>query len=156
MAVFNPANGDAQPVFALDLANGPQQGAITAAALVQMAGPKLDFFNVVVQNGSQQNIDLRNQLGNVTSGVFTPGVVVQLNQSIQETATIAMYQVEGASASGIISYAVYPSGAYTAATLQAQLRALGNIQITASDGTVTGVNVEGTDVVNVGFKLAAS
>jgi hypothetical protein len=155
MAYFPPANGDAQPVFALDINNGDQQGAITSAALVQMAGPKLDFFNVVVQNGSQQNIDLQNQLGNVTSGVFTPGVVVQLNQNIQTTATIAMYQVEASSA-GQISYAVYPSGAWTAATLQASLRALGNIQITASDGTVTGVNVTGTDVVNVGFKLAAS
>lgn len=155
MAYFPPANGDAQPVYALDINNGPQEGAITSAALVQMAGPKLDFFNVVVQNGSQQNIDLQNQLGNVTSGVFTPGVVVQLNQNIQTTATIAMYQVEASSA-GQISYAVYPSGAWTAATLQASLRALGNIQITASDGTVTGVNVSGTDVVNVGFKLAAS
>jgi hypothetical protein len=155
MAYFPPANGDAQPVYALDINNGPQEGLITSAALVQMAGPKLDFFGVVVQNGSQQNIDLQNQLGNVTSGVFTPGVVVQLNQSIQTTATIAMYQVEAASA-GQISYAVYPSGAYTAATLQAQLRALGNIQITASDGTVTGVNVTGTDVTNVGFKLALS
>jgi len=155
MAYFPPANGDAQPVFALDINNGDQQGAITSAALVQMAGPKLDFFNVVVQNGSQQNIDLQNQLGNVTSGVFTPGVVVQLNQNIQTTATIAMYQVEASSA-GQISYAVYPSGAWTATTLQASLRALGNIQITASDGTVTGVNVTGTDVVNVGFKLAAS
>jgi hypothetical protein len=155
MAYFPPANGDAQPVFALDINNGPQDGVITSAALVQMAGPKLDFFGVVVQNGSQQNIDLQNQLGNVTSGVFTPGVVVQLNQNIQTTATIAMYQVEATSA-GQISYAVYPSGAWTAATLQASLRALGNIQITASDGTVTGVNVTGTDVVNVGFKLAAS
>jgi hypothetical protein len=155
MAYFPPANGDAQPVYALDINNGPQEGVITSAALVQMAGPKLDFFNVVVQNGSQQNIDLTNQLGNVTSGVFTPGVVVQLNQNIQTTATIAMYQVEATSA-GQISYAVYPSGAWTAATLQASLRALGNIQITASDGTVTGVNVTGTDVVNVGFKLAAS
>jgi hypothetical protein len=153
MAVFNPANGDAQPVFALDINNGAQQGVITSAALVQMAGPKLDFFKVIVQNGSQQNIDLQNQLGNVTSGVFTPGVIVQLNQSIQETATIAMYQVEAASA-GQISYAVYPSGAYTAATLQAALRALGNVQITASDGTVTGVNVTGTDVTDSGFKLA--
>ena len=155
MAYFPPANGDAQPVFALDINNGPQQGQISADALVQMAGPKLDFFGVVVQNGSQQNIDLQNQLGNVTSGVFTPGVIVQLNQSIQTTATIAMYQVEAAS-SGMISYAVYPSGAYTAATLQAQLRALGNIQITASDGTVTGVNVTGTDVTDLGFKLALS
>jgi hypothetical protein len=155
MAYFPPANGDAQPVFALDINNGDQTGAISSAALVQMAGPKLDFFGVVVQNGSQQNIDLQNQLGNVTGAVFTPGVIVQLNQNIQNTATIAMYQVEAASA-GMISYAVYPSGAWTAATLQASLRALGNIQITASDGTVTGVNVTGTDVTNVGFKLATS
>ena len=153
MAYFPPANGDAQPVFALDINNGDQQGAITSPALVQMAGPKLDYFKVIVQNGSQQNIDLTNQLGNVTSGVFTPGVVVQLNQNIQTTATIAMYQVE-ADTSGQISYGIYPSGAWTAATLQASLRALGNIQITASDGTVTGVNVTGTDVTTAGFKLA--
>jgi hypothetical protein len=49
---------------------------------------------------------------------------------------------------------LYPQNAWTAATLQASLRALGNIQITASDGTVTGVNVTGTDVTDVGFKLA--
>jgi hypothetical protein len=118
-----------------------------------MAGPKLDYFKVIVQNGSQQAVDITNQLGNVTNGVFTPGVVVQLNQAIQQTATIAMYQVE-ADTSGQISYGIYPSGAWTAATLDAVLKALGNVQITASDGTVTGVNVSGTDVTNVGFKLA--
>jgi hypothetical protein len=153
MAYFPPANGDAQPVFALDINNGPQQGDITSAALVQMAGPKLDFFKVIVQNGSQQAQDLTNQLGNVTSGVFTPGVVVQINQAIQRTATIAMYQVE-ADTSGQISYGIYPSGAWTAATLDAALKALGNVQITASNGTVTGVNVSGTDVTDAGFKLA--
>jgi hypothetical protein len=153
MAYFPPANGDSQPVFALDINNGSQNGAISAAALVQMAGPKLDYFKVIVQNGSQQAVDLRNQLGNVTSGVFTPGVIVQLNQAIQQTATIAMYQVEG-DTSGQISYGIYPSGAWTAATLDAALKALGNVQITASNGTVTGVNVSGTDVTNVGFKLA--
>jgi hypothetical protein len=153
MAYFPPANGDAQPVFALDINNGAQQGDISAAALVQMAGPKLDYFKVIVQNGSQQAVDITNQLGNVTNGVFTPGVVVQLNQAIQQTATIAMYQVE-ADTSGQISYGIYPSGAWTAATLDAALKALGNVQITASNGTVTGVNVSGTDVTNVGFKLA--
>ena len=72
-----------------------------------------------------------------------------------------MYQVEGAS-NGQISYALYPTGAYTAATLQAQIRAItnggaaGNVQITSSSGVTTGVNVEGTDVTNVGFKLATS
>jgi hypothetical protein len=153
MAYFPPANGDAQPVYALDINNGAQQGDISAAALVQMAGPKLDFFKVIVQNGSQQAVDITNQLGNVTSGVFTPGVVVQINQAIQRTATIAMYQVE-ADTSGQISYGIYPSGAWTAATLDAALKALGNVQITASNGTVTGVNVSGTDVTDVGFKLA--
>ena len=153
MAFFPPANGDAQPVYALDINNGAQTGDISSAALVQMAGPKLDFFKVIVENGSSQAIDLTNQLGNVTNGVFTPGVVVQINQAIQRTATIAMYQVE-ADTSGQISYAIYPSGAYTAATLEATIQALGNVQITASNGTVTGVDVAGTDVTNVGFKIA--
>jgi hypothetical protein len=153
MAYFPPANGDSQPVFALDINNGAQTGDISAAALVQMAGPKLDYFKVIVQNGSQQAVDLTNQLGNVTSGVFTPGVVNQINQAIQRTATIAMYQVE-ADTSGQISYGIYPSGAWTAVTLDAALKALGNVQITASNGTVTGVNVSGTDVTDAGFKLA--
>jgi hypothetical protein len=153
MAFFPPANGDAQPVFALDINNGAQTGDISSAALVQMAGPKLDFFKVIVENASSQAIDLTNQLGNVTSGVFTPGVVVQINQAIQRTATIAMYQVE-ADTSGQISYAIYPSGAYTAATLEATIQALGNVQITASNGIVTGVNVSSSEVTDVGFKLA--
>lgn len=153
MAYFPPFNGDSQPVFALDINNGPQLGDISTAALVQMQGPKLDFFKVIIQNGSDQAQDLTNQLGNTTSGVFTPGGVNQINMAIQRTATIAMYQVE-ADTSGQISYAIYPSGAYTAATLQTQIRSLGNIQITASDGTVTGLNVSGSDVTDNGFKLA--
>lgn len=153
MAYFPPANGDAQPVFALDINNGAQTGDISSAALVQMAGPKLDFFKVIVENASSQAIDLTNQLGNVTSGVFTPGVVVQINQAIQQTATIAMYQVE-ADTTGQISYAIYPSGAYTAATLEAVIQGLGNVQITASNGTVTGVDVSSSEVTDVGFKLA--
>ena len=154
MAYFPPFNGDAQPVFALDINNGPQTGNIGSTdALVQMQGPKLDFFKVLVKDGSATAIDLRTQLGSYSAGVFTPGVVVQLNQDVQKTATIAIYQVEG-DALGQISYAVYPSGAWTAATLQASLQALGNVQITASNGTVTGVDVSGTLVTNVGFKLA--
>ena len=164
MAVFNPFNGDAQPVFALDVQNGSQNGNIgSTSALVQPQGPKLDFFAVVVQNTSDQAIDLRDQLGNYSGGgtVFNPGLVQIINENIQQTATIAMYQVEGASG-GQISYALYPTGAYTAATLQAQIRAItngagvGNVQITSSSGVTTGVDVTGSDVTNVGFKLATS
>ena len=155
MAYFPPFNGDAQPVFALDINNGAQTGTISADALVQMQGPKLDFFKVLVKDGSAAAIDLRPQLGNYSGGgtVFNPGVVVQINQAVQNTATIAMYQVEGDN-TGQISYGVYPSGAWTAGTLQTALQALGNVQITASDGTVTGVSVAGTLVTNPGFKLA--
>ena len=153
MAYFPPFNGDAQPVFALDINNGPQSGNITTDALVQMQGPKLDFFKVLVKDGSAAAIDLQDQLGVYSGGVFTPGVVVQINQAIQRTSTIAMYQVE-ADATGQISYAIYPAGAYTAATLQTTLQALGNVQITSSSGTVTGVNVSGTLVTQPGFKLA--
>jgi len=155
MAFFPPFNGDSQPVFALDIQNGPQTGTITAAALVQPQGPKLDFFKVIIENGSNQAQNLTSQLGSYSAGVFTPGAVNAINQAIQQSATIAMYQVE-ADATGQISYAIYPTGAYTAATLQATIRAIdsGNIQITASNGTVTGLNVSGSDVTTSGFKLA--
>jgi len=154
MAFFPPFNGDSQPVFALDIQNGPQTGNIgSTAALVQPQGPKLDFFKVIVENAGSQAIDLRTQLGSYSGGVFTPGVVNFINSAIQQTATIAMYQVEG-DATGQISYALYPTGAYTAATLEAVIQGLGNVQITASDGTVTGVNVSSSEVTDVGFKLA--
>lgn len=154
MAYFPPFNGDSQPVFALDINNGPQTGNIGSTdALVQMQGPKLDFFKVLVKNTGATAIDLRTQLGSYSGGVFTPGVVNQINQAIQRTATIAIYQVEGAD-TGQISYAVYPADAWTAATLQTALQALGNVQITASDGTVTGVDVAGTTVTEPGFQLA--
>ena len=154
MAYFPPFNGDSQPVFALDINNGPQTGNIGSTdALVQMAGPKLQFFKVLVKDGSATAVDLRDQLGSYSAGVFTPGVVNQINQAVQLTATIAMYQIEGDD-TGQISYAVYPAGAWTAATLQTALQALGNVQITSSSGTVTGVNVSGTTVTDPGFKLA--
>lgn len=157
MAYFPPFNGDAQPVFALDINNGPQTGNIGSTdALVQMAGPKLDFFKVLVngdQGGGNAAVDLRPELGVYTSGVFNPGLVVQINQAIQRTATIAMYQVEGDS-SGQISYGIYPAGAYDAASLQVVIRALGNVQITSSNSTVTGIQINNSTVTQPGFKLA--
>jgi hypothetical protein len=153
MAYFPPFNGDSQPVFALDIQNGPQTGTITAAALVQPQGPKLDFFKVIIENAGNQAQNLCTQLGSYSSGVFTPGAVNQINSAIQQTATIAMYQVE-ADATGQISYALYPTGAYTTTTLTQTIIGLGNIQITASDGTVTGLNVAGSQATSSGFKLA--
>jgi hypothetical protein len=153
MAVLFRPNGDAQSVFALDVRNGAVSGNIgSTPALVQMAGPKLDFIALVVENASNQAIDLRNECGNVND----PGVVQTINQAIQQTSTIAFYQVE-ASASGQISYGIYPSGAFTDATaLGNAVIALGNVQITNSAGQVRGVDVSGSQSTNVGFKLALS
>ena len=154
MATLFRPNGDADPVFALDISNGAQSGnlaTVGANALVQMAGPKLDFFAVVVENGSNQAIDLRNELGNITD----PGVVQTINQTIQQTATIAFYQVQN-STTGQISYGLYPTGAWTTATLDTAITGLGNVQITNSSGQVRGVNVSGSQTTNVGFKLALS
>ena len=157
MAFFPPANGDSQPVFALDINNGPQTGAITAPALVQMAGPKLDFIALVVENASNQAIDLRNQLGNANgggTGVFNPGIVNQINAAIQRTCTIAFYQVED-DTSGQISYGIYPSGAFANATdLGNVVAGLGTITVTEEDGTTNTANVAGSQSTNVGFKLA--
>ena len=154
MAILFRPNGDADPVFALDIANGAQSGnlaTVGANALVQMQGPKLDYFAVVVENGSNQAIDLRNELGNITD----PGVVQTINQTVQTNATIAFYQVQN-STTGQISYGLYPTGAWTTATLDTAVTGLGNVQITNSSGQVRGVNVSGSQTTNVGFKLALS
>jgi len=154
MAILFRPNGDAEPVFALDISNGAQSGnlaAIGANALVQMQGPKLDFFAVIVENASNQAIDLRNELGNITD----PGVVQTINQTVQTNSTIAFYQVQN-STTGQISYGLYPTGAYTTATLDTAVTGLGNVQITNSSGQVRGVNVSGSQSTNVGFKLALS
>ena len=159
MAFFPPANGDSQPVFALDINNGPQTGQISAAALVQMAGPKLDFIALIVENASNQAIDLRNQLGNADgggTGVFNPGVVNTINAAIQRTSTIAFYQVEGTT-TGQISYGIYPSGAFANATdLGNVVAGLGTVTVTEEDGTTNSVDVSGSQSTNVGFKLALS
>ena len=141
MAFFPPATGDSQPVFALDINNGPQTGQISAAALVQMAGPKLDFIALIVENASNQAIDLRNQLGNANgggTGVFNPGVVNTINAAIQRTSTIAFYQVEATTDLGNV------------------VAGLGTVTVTEEDGTTNSVDVSGSQSTNVGFKLALS
>ena len=155
MATFPRFNGDSQPVFNLDVNNGAQTGNIGAtAALVQPQGPKLNFYKLLVKDGSNTAVDLRDQLGSYSAGVFNPGVVNAINQAIQQTTTIAIYQVEG-DANGQISYAIYNNAAFPNATdLGNVVAALGNVQITSSDGTVTGVNVSGSVSSSAGFKLA--
>ena len=143
MSGFTRTNGDAHPVFALDVANGAQTGNIGSTdALVQPAGPKLDFFAIVVENSSNQARDLRTELD---AGEAVEAII----RAVQQTATVAFYQVEG-DATGQISVAVYPTGAFTASTLTTLVTGLGSAVGSNS------VDVSGSQATNAGFKLATS
>jgi hypothetical protein len=128
MAGFTKVNGTMQPVFHMDTANGNIQGTanIAATGSVNFQGPKLDFFSLVA------NASL------VTSGNVN-GYINNIMQAIQTKATVAMYQVSPA-APTILNLALYPTDAYTAATLLATANtgtpATGgqNIQLTSAAG----------------------
>lgn len=127
MASFTKTNGDTQPVFALDTSDGKIAPATaTAGTPVQPQGPKLDFFQVTAN----------------TSVAGEQGVseyVDEVLKAVQQKATVAMYQVDATQ----ISLAVYPTGAYTAASL-----------LTTANVTYAGFQLDSS--TDVGFKLATS
>lgn len=127
MATFAPVNGTLQPVFAHDVGNGSVAGATSLAGQsVNFDGPKLDFFTLTANTSV-------NTAGN------TSGYLSSVFNAIQQTATIALYQVDGTN----ISLALFPTDAYTTATLK-----------TAANITFAGFQIE--SVQDVGFKLATS
>jgi hypothetical protein len=137
MAFFTRTHGGSQPVFAIDQLNGTQTGTISADATVQIAGPKLDFFKILIKDVGASAIDLRDQMD-------TGGVVEVVLRTLTQLATLHFYQVEG-DATGQISVAVYSTGAWAAADLEDAIQAL---------GTVNSKDVSGSLVTNGGFKLA--
>jgi len=107
---------------------------------VHVNGPVLNHMKILVKDVSGDLDDLRNELdvNEAIDAIF---------KDIMEKANIEMYQIEGA-ADGQISVALYPQSAWTAATLQTSIRAL---------GTTVGsnnVDVSGTTVTDGGYKLA--
>lgn len=108
MAQFARVNGDLKPVLWLDQPDYTNTGvnAVSSALTVQPQGPKLDFFTFTAAAG------------------LTAAEVTQAVQSIQQLATVYIYEYTDA-ASDTLAMALYPTGAYTAASLEAQLQALG-------------------------------
>ena len=105
MAGFTKTNGTTQPVFHMDTGNGNIGGTanIAATGSVNFQGPKLDFFSVVAN-------------GSLTTSGNVNGYINNLLQAIQQTATVAMYQVSPA-APTVLNLALYPTGAYSNVTL---------------------------------------
>jgi len=133
MAFITPVNGDAQPVFAIDVRSPVAAGASTAATPVNPAGPKLDFFSVTANTSVAAQQDVQEYVANVI-------------QAVQQTCTVAMYQVDGAQ----ISFGIFPTGAFANAatnTSAAEFLAAANI-------TYTGFQLN--SAASVGFKLATS
>ncbi len=126
MAYFAPVNGDSQPVFALDTQNGPVAPSTSLAGVpVQPQGPKLEFFRAVANTGINGEGGVQEYVANVI-------------QAIQQTATVAMYQVDNTA----LSVAVYQVGAFAnAATF-----------LSASKITYTGFQLN--SATNAGFKLS--
>ena len=112
---------------------------ITADELVVLNGVAMDFFKIIQQDVSGDVNDIRNELETGES-------VEAMLREVATKANIEMYQVE-ADTTGQISVAVYPAGAWTTATLQTALRALGT---TVGGNTV---DVSGTTVTSSGLEI---
>jgi hypothetical protein len=137
MASFAKVNGSTQPVFALDVRDGsvPQGDALNIAGPVQPQGPKLDFFSLVANGNISLQGGVNGYVGNVLQAI-------QNGTTGSAGGTVAMYQV---AADGVtLSIAIYPTGAYTTATLVAAAQTANatigiptaNVSATASFTTV--------------------
>jgi hypothetical protein len=108
MAQFTRVNGDLKPLINYDSFSYTNTGVntVTSAATVQPQGPKLDFFTYTA------------------AGALTTTEIAQGVQTIQQLATIYLYEYTDAS-SDTFAFAVYPVGAWTTGTLDTALQALG-------------------------------
>ena len=125
MAYFARTNGDVQPVFALDTANGAiPPTTSTAASPVQPQGPKLEFFTIT----------LANVAANTT-------IANQTIQAVQQNATIAIYEFTD-TGTDTLAVALYPVGAYDTTSLAAVVDAA-----TGGSSTVYYANFRGDNFV---------
>jgi hypothetical protein len=99
MAFITKVSGGSQPVFATDVLNGPiaQSANIAAQGPTNFQGPKLDYFSVTA------NATVATQGG-------VNGYVANVIQAVQQTATVAIFQV--GSNPAVMNFAVYPTGAF--------------------------------------------
>ena len=140
MAYITVVSGGAQPVFATDVLNGnpAQSGNLANAAVTNFQGPKLDFFSLTA-----------NTVLSTAGAGNAGGYVSNVLQAIQQTSTVAMYQVSPASAQ-VLNIALFPAGAYTTATLVAaaqQANATGGLNIgipTANVSATASFTTQGT------------
>ena len=141
MAYITPVSGGAQPVFATDVRNPVAAGSTAVGQPVNLAGPKLDFYRVVANVSLAAQQDVNEYVSNVIQGV-------------QRTSTVAMYQVDTVGGVGVISFGIYPTGAFGDSAANPPTTTDTTIFLAAANVTFTGVQLDSCQ--SLGFKLAAS
>jgi hypothetical protein len=108
MAQFTKVNGDFQGVINYDSFSYTNNGlnALSANLAVQPQGPKLDFFTVTA------------------TGALSGANVASIIQAVEQLATVHIYEyVDDTNDS--VALAIYPVGAWTTTTLNANVAAAG-------------------------------
>ena len=141
MAYITPVSGGAQPVFATDVRNPVAAGSTAVGQPVNLAGPKLDFYRVVANVSLAAQQDVNEYVSNVIQGV-------------QRTSTVAMYQVDTVGGVGVISFGIYPTGAFGDSAANPPTTTDTTIFLAAANVTYTGVQLDTCQ--SLGFKLAAT
>jgi hypothetical protein len=108
MAYITLVSGGAQPVFATDVLNGSvsQSANLANASVTNFQGPKLDFYQIVA-----------NSALTVAGAGNAWGFVSNTLTSIQQTCTVAMYQVSPTASANALNLAIYPTGAFANTTV---------------------------------------
>jgi len=129
MAQFTKTNGDFLPVINFDSPSYTNSGAnaVSSGATVQPQGPKLDYFTVTASGSS----------------ALTGTQVSLAIQATQQLATVYIYEFTTAGPD-TLAMAVYPTAAWTTATLQTAIRAgltaggVANSVVVSASATFTG------------------
>ena len=126
MAYTTRVHGDFLPVMNFDSANYTVDvvNAVANAATVQPQGPKLNFFTV-----EGANLEPSTETANIAL-IF---------QTVQQLATIHMYEWTDTGSNGTIGLSVYPAGAWTAATLETACQAVVTSVVVGNGATFTQV-----------------
>ena len=141
MAFITVVSGGAQPVFATDVRNPVAANSTAVGQPVNFQGPKLDFYSVTANVSLASQQDVNEYVSNVI-------------QAIQQTATVAMYQVDTVGGVGQISFGIYPTGAFGNSLANPPTTTDSALFLAAANITYTGVQLD--SAAAVGFKLATS
>lgn len=115
MAQVTRVNGDLKPVLHLDAPAYTNTGvnAVVSGATVQPQGPKLNFFTITAD------------------GALTGAQVKTIIDAIQQLSTVYIYEYTDTT-NDTLAVALYPTGAYTAATLKTAVDAVAPAAVTVA------------------------